>query len=108
VGAGPTLETFTQRLGWVRQAAGERFDHLELNQTLHAVGHHVNPRLSAIVGLDPDNAVASGSLYMLMGSPEEMCDELLRRRELYGVSYFTAVGLPMEALVPVIDRLAGR
>jgi hypothetical protein len=34
-------------------------------------------------------------------------EELLRRRERYGVSYFTAVGLPMEALAAVIDRLAG-
>jgi hypothetical protein len=45
---------------------------------------------------------------MLMGSPDQMCEELLRRRERYGISYFTAVGLPMEALAAVIDRLAGR
>jgi hypothetical protein len=92
----------------VRQAAAERLDDLELNQTLHAVGSFVNPRLPAILGLEPNEAIIAGSLYLLMGSADQMCEELLRRRERYGVSYFTVVGLPMEALATMINRLAGR
>ena len=44
----------------------------------------------------------------LFGSVDEICDELERRREAYGISYVTVGGDNREAFAPVVARLAGR
>ena len=45
---------------------------------------------------------------MLRGSVTEMSDELLRRRDAFGVSYVSVNGAFLEQLAPVVERLAGR
>jgi probable F420-dependent oxidoreductase len=104
--AGRTV--FQERLDWLRQAAGDRFEQLELNVNLIAVGREVPPWLPARLGLDPAQLVASGSLVVLMGTIDEMCDQLLERREALGISYVTLSDAFMDAFAPVVERLAGR
>jgi hypothetical protein len=46
--------------------------------------------------------------HAFLGTVEEICEDLERRRERWGVSYFVVQGDRMDALAPVVDRLAGR
>jgi alkanesulfonate monooxygenase SsuD/methylene tetrahydromethanopterin reductase-like flavin-dependent oxidoreductase (luciferase family) len=44
----------------------------------------------------------------LVGTIDEIVDDLERHRSAYGVSYFTVRGDDLEAFGPVVERLAGR
>jgi len=46
--------------------------------------------------------------YLLLGTVDQICEELLARRESYGISYISVVEQNMEALAPVVARLAGQ
>ena len=97
-----------ERIGWVRQAAGSRFADLELNINLIAVGDQVNEHLLARLGLERTRLEGSGSLSVLMGTPERMCDQLLELRDSVGISYVTVADYHMDTLAPVVERLASR
>ena len=45
--------------------------------------------------------------HALIGSPEEICDELLSRRDRYGISYVTVGDNVFEEFAPVVAKLAG-
>ena len=51
---------------------------------------------------------STDTLAVLRGSTAEMVDELERRRETLGVSYFAVSEAFAEALAPVVERLAGQ
>ena len=53
-------------------------------------------------------ARGSTSPFLLLGTPDEMADRLLRRRETLGASYITVPEAFMEAFAPVLERLSGR
>ena len=114
--APPTAETdvLAEKIGWLRQAAGERFAHLELNTNLIAVlpGEQAeqqagNPYLARL-GLDVGRLIRNRSPFVLAGSTDEMCAQLQARRETLGISYITCPDACMDALAPVVERLAGR
>ncbi len=90
------------------EAAGDRFAHLELNLNLMAVGNQVPRYISAQLGLTADDLARSGAASALTGSVDEMCETLLRRRESLGISYIMVGDELMDALAPVVERLAGR
>jgi hypothetical protein len=64
--------------------------------------------VQARYGLDPAALARSRAPAVLLGSPDEMRDQLLARRETLGVSYFSLADSFMETLAPVVERLAGR
>lgn len=107
VGSDSRVEALAERIEWVRRAAGERFGELEINCTLHAVGQDVSSPMLARFGLDRENASRSGSPYVLLGTPDQMSEQLLERRERFGASYFTVTEHLMESFAPVAERLAG-
>jgi len=45
--------------------------------------------------------------YLLIGTVDQICEELMARREHYGISYFSIFEHSLEALAPVVERLAG-
>lgn len=111
--AGPntTSAKTTEKIGWVREAAGARFDALELNVLVFFTSV-VDDRASVAEGLagafnvTPADVLASP--HVLMGSVSELCDDLVRQREELGISYITIQGEDsMEALAPVVAQLAG-
>jgi hypothetical protein len=97
-----------ERIGWLREAAGTRFEHLELNLNLMAVGQRVPQYIEKRLGLTADDLARSGAFSALMGTTEEMCETLLRRREALGISYLMVADELMETFAPVVARLAGR
>ena len=103
-------EKYDERLGWVREAAGDRFDDLELQVLtfLVAVGGdrtEFAERMGPALGLEPE--AARDAPIALVGSVEEICDQLLERRERWGLTYWVVHDHEMEDFAPVVERLAG-
>jgi probable F420-dependent oxidoreductase len=104
------METETkvgEMVGWIREAAGPRFDQLELNVNLMAVGHQVPRWISAQMGPTAEDLARSGAATAIIGSTDEMCETLERRRERLWISYVMVSDELMEAFAPVVERLAG-
>jgi hypothetical protein len=48
------------------------------------------------------------SPYVLIGTVEEMTEELLARRQRWGISYYTVHEPYLDALAPVVASLSGK
>ena len=89
--------------GRVRELAGPREPELSMN--VFVVGEEVPPWMAGFVA-DPA-ALAGDTLAFLRGSPREMADELCRRRDELGVSYFAVGEAFADRFAPVVELLAG-
>jgi probable F420-dependent oxidoreductase len=103
-------EMIDQKVGWIREGAGDRFDDLEL-QFRYFFAAITDDRkglaeaAAPAFGLEPDAALEAG--ITCVGTIDEICDQIVARRERWGVSY-TVIGDDLfEAFAPVVDRLAG-
>lgn len=110
VAATGSAEETHKRIGYVREAAGDRMDDLEMNVmtfisqiTDDAAG--MAERVSAGFGLSAEEVM--GSPHVLIGSTEQIEDTIIRRREEFGFSYVTFSSDVIEAMAPVVKRLAG-
>ncbi|AMO60977.1 oxidoreductase [Mycolicibacterium phlei] len=88
------------RIAVVADAAGDRFERIELNALIQAVVATTEPRsaateLAATLRVSPDALLESP--FVLIGTHEQMAEELVRRQQRFGVSYWT-----------VFDELPGR
>lgn len=88
------------RIGVVRDAAGERFAQIELNALIQAVvvttdRERAAADLAAAFSADPDTLLDSP--FLLLGTHEQMAEQLLTRQRDFGISYWT-----------VFDELPGR
>jgi len=104
--AGDALQ---QRITWIREGAGERFDVLELNVLVFGVeigGTGGWERLARRFDTTPD--AARESPHLLAGSVGEVCELLEERRDRFGISYVAIGQDHLEAMAPVVERLAGR
>ena len=100
-----------RKIGWVREAAGDRFDDLELNCLTFLT----------IVTDDRDGMAerwrrCSGSSpaevpeipHAFLGTRRRRSARTSRRRrDRWGLSYFVVQGDGMDALAPVVARMAG-
>jgi probable F420-dependent oxidoreductase len=106
-----TAEATDRKLGWVREAAGSRFDDIELNclilATMTADDYDGTLAMMATMfGLSPEQAAEVP--HILLGDAARMTDALHARRDRWGFSYFVVQGLDaMEALAPVVADLTG-
>jgi probable F420-dependent oxidoreductase len=98
-----------RKLSWVRAAAGGRFEDIELQVRVHlvlatddraAVAEAVGPGF----GLTPAESLQTP--HALVGSVEEMCDDLVARRERWGISYIGVSVDALDAMAPVVARLS--
>ena len=109
-GADATAEATERKIGWIREAAGERWPRLTLQVRVHLVvvtehREQVAEDLAAGFGLDPQQALDTP--HALCGSHRQIVETLLERRERFGIS---AIGVGLDALedlAPVVARLAG-
>ena len=99
-----------EKLEWVRSAAGARFDSLEINALIQAVVV-ADQRMTAADQLASRFKVAREvvleTVYVAVGTIDEICETLRQRRERHGISYLTVFERDMEAFAPVVARLAG-
>jgi len=100
------------RVRLVRETAGARYDQVELNALVQRV-IVTDERWKAAnelatgrwAQLTPDEILASP--YALVGTADQMVDDLRARRERWGISYIMTHEPFMDALAPVVARLAG-
>jgi probable F420-dependent oxidoreductase len=106
-----TQDATAEKVGWIRAAAGARFEALELE--IGAYFTFVQDGAEAIaagmgraMGLTQAEMLAHP--HGLFGSVDHVCDTLAERRERLGISYVTVPDNAIEAFAPVVARLGGR
>lgn len=102
-------DPLAERIAFVRNAAGDRFDALELNLAITAVPTDS----SGVPDLTLTRAYAPGRSdeelltmpSVLSGSPRQIADTLIAQRDKYGVTYFTVQDYHGKYFGQVIDLL---
>jgi hypothetical protein len=97
-------------VAWVKEAAGDRFDSLELNALIGFVmitddTSEMRDAMAPAFGIDPADALHVPGI--LLGTLDEMVEELQWRREEYGITYWSIESDSWEALGPVVSKLSG-
>lgn len=108
-----TTESVVRKVKWVREAAGERSPelnilifHFEITDDRESAAERIaeqTPGMSAPQVLE--------SPHVLIGTAEQIADDLRRRRETFGISYIvinTGNAEHVDAFAPVVARLAGQ
>jgi probable F420-dependent oxidoreductase len=111
LGPGIRRAVVEDQIGWVREAAGARFDRIELNLRVRMAAIGVDREAQARIGAEGMDCSADdllGSPFCLLGSVDEVAAQLLRTRDELGISYFTISQRSMEEMAPVVARVAGR
>lgn len=100
-----------EKISWVEQAAGERFDEIELAMTVFVAAVTDDREAfaaSVATGIEAEVRDVLEMPHFLIGSVEQIAGQLLERRERYGFSNVVLPGATAEQLAPVVERLAGR
>lgn len=107
-----TARETQERARFVRQAAGDRFTGMDLNTIVQLVLVTADRRAAAeklvstqLRTLTVDEALETP--HLLIGTEDQIADQLHERRELYGFNYITVQEPFMHALGPVVERLQG-
>ncbi|HET7095707.1 MAG TPA: LLM class flavin-dependent oxidoreductase, partial [Thermomicrobiales bacterium] len=101
------------KIDWVREGAGDRFPEIELNMMIPtpvvtddrraATDHLIRAREWS--GIAPEQVWAMPSV--AIGPADQIVEDLLRRREEFGLSYYVVADDALEAFAPIVAQLAG-
>jgi alkanesulfonate monooxygenase SsuD/methylene tetrahydromethanopterin reductase-like flavin-dependent oxidoreductase (luciferase family) len=107
------VSAIDERVRLVRESAGaERFAQLELNALVQRIIVTDDRRKAAAEltsrwpQLSADEILQSP--YVLIGTVHQIVDDIQARRERWGFSYYVVQEPYLDALAPVVARLAGR
>ena len=108
---GPPVPTFAEKVGWVKDAAGERFGAIEIhaNSGGTTVTDNQQAALEAVATrqqIPVEDVLKSPA--NLIGSVDAIVDQLLQWRETCHVSYFVLQARTMDEFAPVIAKLQGK
>jgi probable F420-dependent oxidoreductase len=107
-------EPTAQKVAWVKQAAGERLEHLEFSALMMYIAV-TEDRLSGAqqmvdgwqdAGFTTDQVLESP--HVLIGSVDEIVAVLQERRERYGISHIVISDDNIDEFAPVVAELAGK
>ena len=104
-------ELTDRKVAWVRAAAGDRYDDVEMQMLLFGCvvtddRAGTLETMAPLFGLTPDELAAYPHAWV--GSIDHIADDLVGRRERWDTSYLVVQGAEaMRAAAPVVDRLAG-
>lgn len=108
-GSGPGFDALAERVEFVRKAAHERFDSIELNLTITAVpapgSEEPDLTLTRRFASDLSDDDLLRMPGVLSGSVDAMAETLLRFRAELGLNYFTVMSNHLEGFAPVIAKL---
>ena len=95
----------------IREVAGDRIERIELNALVQRVVV-TDDRSHAAEGLAGQWTQLSAeeirhSPYVLVGTVDQLVEDLEARRARWGISYYTTHEPYLDALAPVVARLAG-
>lgn len=105
-----TAEEAAERVAFVRDRAGDRFDGIELNVLIQMVMVTGDRRAAAEeLAAGPVPSMSAEEIldcpYALIGTVEQMAGQLRENRERFGFTYITVHSPFMEALAPVVEHL---
>lgn len=106
-----TAEQTDEKMGWIKEAAGERFRDLELSVLIFVLNVTDDRRTIAQGLAGAINTSVETVLdipHFLIGTLDEIAEDLERRRERFGLSYVIVQGEAAESFAPVVKRLTGR
>ena len=108
---GMTAESVDEKLAIVRAAAGDRMSEIELNiraflVNVTADGAGAREKLAGAMGVPA--TMMETSPFALIGSPDELIERLLERREKWGFSYVIVGQGDVDSFAPVVAALAGK
>jgi probable F420-dependent oxidoreductase len=112
-GGGPDVTDITEaavdrKIGWIREAAGDRWAELEINIIVWQLDPDFHRRTDApprrMRGISEEELPRSP--HYLVGDTDEMVDTLLARRERWGISYVSFGSRDLPIMQPIIARLA--
>ena len=106
-----TADGTMSKINWIKQGAADRFDDIEIEIGVYFAAVTDNQKQTAEamgreLGMDLDTFL--NFPHALVGSIDYMCEELERRRELYGFSYVSILDRCADGFAPVVARLAGK
>ncbi len=104
-------EATDEKLTWIKDAAGDRLDAIEIGAwTLFANvtddRESVASMLAPSMGVEPADVLAIP--HMMVGTVDQIAEDIVARRERYGISHVLVPGGSAEELAPVVERLTGR
>ena len=99
-------ETRAQVTALAKEVRAQR--DVELALHVPVVGTSVAPFMASAREMDPEVLARADSLAVLPSDPEAAVEEVERRREEIGYTYFVIGADSAEALAPVVARLASR
>jgi probable F420-dependent oxidoreductase len=99
-----------RKVGWVRDAAAERWDDLELNVLVFAAAvtddrAGMAELLAPMFSSTPEEVLESP--HVIAGTVEEIAETLEARRDRWGFSYVVVQGDAMDGFAPIVARLTG-
>ena len=99
-----------EKLAWIKDGAGDRFDTIELQTRVHLTmitddRHKVAAEMAPLLGISAEEALESP--HALVGTIEECIEDLQRWRDRWGISFVSINGTEMEAFAPIVEALAG-
>jgi probable F420-dependent oxidoreductase len=106
-----TAAAMERKVGWIREGAGERFSHIELNMICGRVvitddREAAAAEMSEQLPLSVEQILDAPAI--LIGSTDQIIATLQERRERFGVSNIVVMEPVMEEFAPVVAALAGR
>lgn len=109
-GRNATAEKTDEKLTWIKDGAGARFDSIELQTRIHVAvitddRDKVAAELAPLLGLTPQEALESP--HALVGTIGQCIDEIKQWRDRWGISFVSINGKDMEAFAPVVEALRG-
>lgn len=108
--ASSTAEETGRKIEWIREGAGERFAEIELETAAMFISVEGRSEISVediAQRTGMDRAALEEYPHALVGSVDAICEQLIQRREIYGVSYITVSDSHLDAFTPVVEKLAG-
>ncbi|MFN3231181.1 MAG: TIGR03621 family F420-dependent LLM class oxidoreductase [Alphaproteobacteria bacterium] len=104
------VEGTQNKIKWIKEGAGDRFDDIEID-----IGVYFGAVTDDQKGMAETMAKAMDLTvdeilnfpHCLIGSVDYICEELERRRELYGFNYISILDSCKAGFEPVVNRLSG-
>ncbi|MDQ1511439.1 MAG: hypothetical protein QOG50_3283 [Actinomycetota bacterium] len=115
--ADASADAVDRKLKTIREAAGDRYEDIELqivvpfvvptddrDATARAIADSL-PSDDPSLDLSAETVLASP--YVLIGTEDQICETLVERRERWGLSYYVFNDDSIDAVAPIVARLTG-
>jgi probable F420-dependent oxidoreductase len=107
--SGFKAEAVEERLAWLRAAAGDRFEQLELSALVQQVIVTDDRQQAAADYAAGLSSISAEDLlqspYVLIGTVDELVEQIFEQCARWGITYYIAFEAAIQALAPIVARL---